>query len=274
MFHNDGQLCALDCIQEIATRFPEQINSRQQAQEVFREFVSLSDRAWLIGVSGEKVEVGRSFLAEITTSEFPSPYIGPDGLTRRRYPVSLLSDLQKKFLKAGLLGIGTALAILLLYRLPQILYSQSHFAVEQPRLPLEWALISLGQGITSTLVIGLLLAWAYVRWVSYTNARQFALPDRLLGLSLVFDRQELNDFLNTAFETASHSERATVANERAATEYILRSYRENNRIRKADLQAILCAPKYIRRVSVRGFNRAWDKAREAEPKLGKPGPKS
>jgi hypothetical protein len=274
MFHTTGKICALDCIQEIAIRLSNEITSREQAGDIFKEFVNEIGHGWLIGVNGECVEVGPSFLSDVVDTQVESVYLGPDGITRQRYPSDAISRPQRLVLRNSLCGAIIGISLYCLYRLANALYSHLFSNGETRRLPLGWDLITISQTFFLTLVTTLVLVWIYSRFASYSHVKPYILPKPLIGLSLVFDRQELDQFLNQRCDTSEAPTKITKANEKAATEYILRSYRDNPRVTKADLRAILCAPNHAKRVSVRGFNRAWENATEVEPALSKPGRKS
>lgn len=84
------------------------------------------------------------------------------------------------------------------------------------------------------------------------------------GFSLVFPEDALPKLLSS-----EDTETDSLISEKEATNQIIRAFDIETKFTRADIGKL-----YQHSLSVRGFGRAWDAAREQLPDLGKPGRKS
>lgn len=301
MFSPDGFISLPDAIWKIriasmkrveaengaATNGSDPISTRD-AYDVLWDFVGRRQRAWLIDAQGGAVRVSQQFLANALTVEGQMRYVDALGVVSKRGVMPGIEVWKKAnwFIWLSILcsTCGAAVCFFALYALDLVMGRAESFAL-----------------ILGPIAIGVLLSCSDIALSHLRQKYRFGIPKAAVGRTLAFDRAEFLMFLcfkfpaNTATqenesaiqasesataenpdpfcETASNGD-STVGAERDGTRYIVKAWNDGERFTKADMKAILTAPEHPRRLSVRGFGRAWDSAREQIPEIGKPGRKS
>lgn len=267
--------------------------SRKDAFGVLQDFTTEHGRGELVGPRGENIEVGPTFLSTALSDNPRSRIIGPDGITRG---ITWTYFSFIVFLLPFVVSVVVLCAIVFSPWLSQWMdnleYSRNALslpplnkgAVHDLGFYLFMAKFSFGVWLVISVVTVAVTAFIIE---PLRFAERYSLPKNLRGLSLVFDRNDLLNFLSGVFDKIDQSserhrdvidtesdgprQASSIASEKRATAFIVSRYTSGDVFTKDDMRTLLTSPQYSDCISRRGFDRAWDAAREHAPSLGKPG---
>lgn len=289
MFSAEGMIALPDALVEIrlasmrridtendATSERKDLISDDDTDEILWKFIYTSQRAWLVDPQGHCVRVSLAFLVRTMRFHDDDEYLDGLGVVIRRYPRLPLAAWRK---------INVTMLVALLASLLGCAFMLYVFPI---RLGFELSIILLLGFFGISALISVVFTLSH--YLGMGDDRH-SIPKSALGRTLVFSRGDLHNFLDFTFpktspqpidetadagsslrfDTGVPKAESTVADEKDGTRYIVRAWNAGERFTKDDMKAFLTAPSHPKRLSIRGFGRAWDAARTEVPELGKPG---
>lgn len=232
----------------------------------FAELIAEIGQGKLIGANGQVFDVSLDFLGMFTDDLRQHCYIDLyTGITRALPPHAFYHHATPPYrrwwflggeqLHAMVKGAGITAGIVSLISISAIAYIG-----EVP----NWGKESLGLSIAIALTIaGTILAWPRPTPPGYDRLFDMGAFE---GLSVMLNAEATDKLLKRTAKTWDEAPAVPLAEEGKVSERIVAMFDQRSALRKHEFREILGG-----HLTARGFERAWQKAREARPALGKPG---
>lgn len=253
-----------------------------ESESVFDEFVSSRESAVLLLPNGQELEVGPyflhhfarlqkyrtgAFLTDGLVQDIPQiEYLVSEGNRKSRRWGGLVGMLSKLMHRFGL-TLHQGLFVFCLLAMPVLLFAQSLMLLwsdSPPEATINWPLyfdFLKAFILPASVVLVGLASVALVHWQHRTHVSFGGVS----GASVCFSASELQEFLATGVED-DNAVVSTGPKEKEFAARIVSAFDANRALVKEDMWAISKG-----RLTRRGFDRAWGRAREERPELGKPG---